>query len=148
MEEWTIGGDSLVSIWHPAMTKVILYGIEKINMRKMITVPHVVVSAYKGHDSLFVKCYLDELIFGPKEWLQSQIEFLGLKERVREVHIDSDGAASHFKNKDSLLSITDFQVKNCLDRLTWTFGGTRSWQGYLGQVRGKSEKCCYTPNNK
>ena len=84
----------IVNIWHPAMKKVIDYNIDKVKLRKMITVPHVVVSDYKGHDSLFVKCYLDELLLGPDGWLQSQQEFLGLKERIKEVHIDSDGAAS------------------------------------------------------
>ena len=114
VEEWTIGHDSHVSIWHPAMRKMILYDIEKIDLRNMITVPHVIVSDYKGHDYVFVKCYLDELLFGPTGWLQSQKEFLDLKERVREVHIDSDGTASHFKNKDSIFSMTDFQVQYCL----------------------------------
>ena len=144
VEEWTIGQDSHVSIWHPAMRKMILYDIEKINLRKMITVPHVIVSDYKGHDSVFVKCYLDELLFGPTGWLQSQKEFLGLKERVREVHIDSDGAASHFKNKDSLFSMTDFQVKYCLERLTWTFGapghGKGTWDGFGGILKNAATR--------
>ena len=110
----------------------------------MITVPHVVVSDYKGHDSLFVKCYVDELLLGPDGWLQSQQEFLGLKERIKEVHIDSDGAASHFKNTDSLFSTTDFQVKYCLDRLTWTFGapghGKGTWDGFGGILKNAATR--------
>ena len=139
VEEWIIGSNSPVSIWHPAMRQVVSYDIEKIKLRRMITVPHVIVSDYKGHDSSFVKCYLDDLLLGPAGWLQSQIEFGGLKERVSEVHIDSDGAASHFKNKDSLFSMTDFQVKYCLDRLTWTFGapghGKGTWDGFGGILK-------------
>ena len=34
MEEWTIGRDTLVSIWHPATKEIILYDVEKIKMRK------------------------------------------------------------------------------------------------------------------
>ena len=126
-------------IWHPAMRKTVEYEIEKVKLRKMITVPHVIVSAYKGHDSLFVKRYLDDLLFGPQGWLTTQQEFLGLKERIKEVHIDSDGAASHFKNKDSLFSTTVFQVKYCLERLTWTFGapghGKGAWDGFGGILK-------------
>ena len=144
MEEWITSSNDLVSVWHPAMRSITKYDIEKVKLRKMITVPHVVVSDYKGHDSLFVKCYLDELLLGPVGWLQSQQEFLGLKERIKEVHIDSDGAASHFKNKDSLFSTTDFQVKYCLDRLTWTFGapghGKGTWDGFGGILKNAATR--------
>lgn len=144
MEEWIIGTTNLVSIWHPAMRKTIGYEIEKVKLRKIITVPHVVVSDYKGHDSVFVKCYLDELLLGPLGWLQSQQEFPGLNERIIEIHIDSDGAASHFKNKDSLFSTTDFQVKYGLKRLTWTFGapghGKGTWDGFGGILKNAATR--------
>ena len=59
-------------------------------MRKIITVPHIVVSDYKGHDSTFVKCYLDTLLFGSSGWMETQTDFPGLKDRITEFHVDSD----------------------------------------------------------
>jgi hypothetical protein len=50
-----------------AMRKTIGYEIEKVKLRKIITVPHVIVSDYKGHDSVFVKCYFDELLLGTQK---------------------------------------------------------------------------------
>ena len=77
---------------------------------------------YKGHDSLFVKCYLDKLLLGQDGWMKTQQEFPGLNERVTEVHVDSDGAAAHFKQKDTIYSTSEFLVTYRLNRMTWTFG--------------------------
>ena len=144
VDEWTTGEEDLVRVLHPSLQKIVTYSVNRIRMRKMITVPHVVVSDYKGHDSNFVKCYLDELLLGPNSWFMTQTSFPGLKERLTEVHIDSDGAASHFKQKDSLFSITEFLVKYCLFHLTWTFGapghGKGTWDGFGGILKNAATR--------
>jgi hypothetical protein len=77
-------------------------------------------------------------------WLQSQQESPGLQERVKEIHLDSDGADSHFKIKVSSFSTTDFQVKYGLERLTWTFGapghGKGTWDGFGGILKNAATR--------
>lgn len=135
---WTMG-DGEVLVYHPALKEQISYPIERIRLRKIITVPQIVISDYKGHDSQFVRCYLEKSLLGPEGWLQTQTEFPGLKERITELHIFSDGAPSHFKNKGSLHFTTYLKEKFKLRRVTWTFGaaghGKGTWDGLGGTCK-------------
>ena len=45
----------------------------------------------------------------------------GLAERIQTLHICSDGAAAHFKQRGSLHYITGLSVKSRYN-MTWTFG--------------------------
>jgi hypothetical protein len=86
-----------------------------------------------------VRCYLENSLLGPEGWLQTQTEFPGLKERITELHIFSDGAPSHFKNKGSLHFMTYLIEKFNLKRITWTFGaaghGKGTWDGLGGTCK-------------
>lgn len=135
-DNWTLGDIDNVNVWHPALGRVISYPVEKIRIRKIITVPHIVVSDYKGHDSLFVKTYLDKELLGPEGWLQTQTEFPGLAGTITELLICSDGAPSHFKQKVTLHYLTELRLKYKFRRISWTFGapghGKGTWDGLGG----------------
>lgn len=79
---------------------------ENVRERKIISVPIITVSDTKSHDTYFVRDFLEKKLLGPNGWLSTYKPELGLKDRITILHICSDGAASHFKQKGSLHFIT------------------------------------------
>jgi hypothetical protein len=77
-----------------------------VRERKIISVPIITVSDTKSHDTYFVRDFLEKKLLGPNGWLSTYKPELGLKDRITILHICSDGAASHFKQKGSLHFIT------------------------------------------
>jgi hypothetical protein len=51
--------------------------------------------------------------------------------RIKEIHICSDGAASHFKQKGTLRFLYFFIKQFGFSRLTWTFGCPGHGKGTL-----------------
>lgn len=115
-------GDGEVLVYHPASPKIVSYPVDKIKIRLIITVPDIVVSEYKGHDSLSVKCYLDTVQLGPTGWLHTQTRYPGI--------------FLHF--------ITELKFKYGLVRVTWTFGAPRhgkgTWDGLGGICKSTAKR--------
>lgn len=103
--------------------------------------PIIVVSDTKKHDTYFVRYFLTNQLLGEDGWLQKQEMETGLAERIRTIHIDSDGAAAHFKQRGSLHHITYLTAMYGL-QVTWTFGcpghGKGQWDGLGGTVKNKT----------
>jgi hypothetical protein len=74
-------------------------------------------------------------------WLNTQGREIVLSERIRTIDIDSDGAASHFKQRGFIHFITALSVLYDLT-ITWTFGcaglGKGPWDGLGGIVKNKT----------
>ena len=114
---------------------------EDIRVRNVVSVPLIVVSDSKKHDTHFVRHFLRNILLGPSGWLTTQTRESGLSERVRRIDIDSDGAASHFKQRGSIHFITSLSSFYNLI-ITWTFGcaghGKGTWDGLGGIVKNKT----------
>lgn len=114
---------------------------EDIRVRKLITVPLIVVSDTKKHDTYFVRYFLSTHLLGDNGWLRNQDMEPGLAERIKTLHVDSDGASAHFKQRGSLHHITYLTATYGLD-VTWTFGcpghGKGQWDGLGGTVKNKT----------
>jgi hypothetical protein len=72
---------------------------ETVRVRNIISVPLIVVSDTKKHDTHFLRHFLSNMLSGPTGWLNAQGREIGPSERIRTIDIDSDGAASHFKQR-------------------------------------------------
>lgn len=114
---------------------------ESIRVRNIISVPLIVVSDSKKHDTYFVRHFLLNILLGPTGWLNTQVREEGLSRRINRIDIDSDGAASHFKQRGSIHFITSLAVLYGLT-ITWTFGcaghGKGTWDGLGGIVKNKT----------
>jgi hypothetical protein len=110
-------------------------------VRNIISVPLIVVSDSKQHDTHFVRHFLSNILLGPTGWLNTQRREVGLSERIRKIDIDIDGAASHFKQRGSIHFITALSVSYGLT-VSWTFGcaghGKGTWDGLGGIVKNKT----------
>ena len=113
---------------------------EHIKVREVISIPLIVVSDSKLHDTYFVRHFLSNTLLGPDGWLSSQTREPGLSSRIKSIDICSDGAAAHFKQKGSihfLSSLNDFNY-------SWVFGcpghGKGTWDGLGGIVKNKTGK--------
>ena len=71
-------------------------------MRNFVSVPLIVVSDSKKHDTHFLRHFLLNILLGPNGWLNTQVREEGLSSRIKRIDIDSDGAASHFKQRGSI----------------------------------------------
>jgi hypothetical protein len=87
---------STVSIKLSSNRMVVEIPCESVRVRNIISVPLIVVSDSKKHDTHFVRYFLRNILLGPTGWLTTQTREVGLRERIRRIDIDSDGAASHF----------------------------------------------------
>jgi hypothetical protein len=114
---------------------------ETVRVRNIISVPLIVVSDSKKHDTHFVRHFLSNILLGLTGWLSTEGRENGLSERIRTIDIDSDGAASHFKQRGSIHFITSLSVLYGLT-ITWTFGcaghGKGTWDGLGGIVKNKT----------
>jgi hypothetical protein len=114
---------------------------ESVRVRNIISVPLIVVSDSKKHDTHFVRYFLRHILLGPTGWLSTQTREVGLCERIRRIDIDSDGAAAHFKQRGSIHFITSLSMLYTL-KVTWTFGcaghGKGTWDGLGGIVKNKT----------
>ena len=114
---------------------------ESVRVRNIISVPLIVVSDSKKHDTHFVRYFLSSILLGPTGWLNTQKREIGLSTRIKRIDIDSDGAASHFKQRGSIHYITYLSAL-CGLTMTWTFGcaghGKGTWDGLGGIVKNKT----------
>ena len=131
--------ERMVVVWYPQSRREEEVSIDRIRLRKMLLVPLVTVSDYKNHDTTFVQVYFATVL---SEWMQTQEDHPGLKERITELHNYSDGAASHFKNKETIHSITMLLDSCGYRRVTWSFSceahGKGSKDGIADTVQYKS----------
>ena len=84
----------------------------------IISVPLIVVSDSKKHDTHFVRYFLSSILLGPTGWLNTQERETDSSKRIKRIDIDSDGAASHFKQRGSIHYIT---------YLSALYGFTSTW---------------------
>jgi hypothetical protein len=130
-----------VSVRHPTMVNAESYLPENVRVRDVISVPLIVISDSKLHDTYFVRYFLSETLLGETGWLSTQTREPGLSERIRTLHIYSDGAAAHFKQRGSLHYITGLSSISHLN-MTWTFGcpghGKGTWDGLGGIIKNKT----------
>lgn len=131
-----------VVVWHPTLHLNMSYDINRIYVRKLESLPILVVSDTKHHDSAFVRHYLDIIFLGPDGWVQKQ----NLERRMKnhflldEIVICSDGAASQFKQKCTLYICTLLKDKySWIKRLTWSFGAPGHGKGTWDGLRGMSK---------
>eukprot|EP01032_Pedospumella_encystans_P013172 gene13172-15181_t len=115
----------------------VLVSRTSVHVRTLITTPIVVVSDDKHHDTYFVQHFMHVHIHGPNGWFaQQSAEF---RSTHTEFHWASDGAASHFKQANTILSTHQLREENNIDRLTWTFGcpghGKGVWDGLGGTIK-------------
>ena len=113
---------------------------EQIKVREVVSVPLIVVSDSKLHDTYFVRHFLSNTLLGPDGWLINQTKEPDLSPRIKAIDICSDGAAAHFKQKGSihyLSSLNSFAY-------SWVFGcpghGKGTWDGLGGIVKNKTGK--------
>ena len=130
-----------ISVRHPTMVTAENHLPENVRVREVVSVPLIVVSDSKLHDTYFVRYFLSETLLGETGWLNTQTRELGLADRIRTLHICSDGAAAHFKQRGSLHYITGLSVTSKYN-MTWTFGcaghGKGTWDGLGGILKNKT----------
>jgi hypothetical protein len=139
--EVDVDQDLTITVRHPGMVNAVTYQSEDVRVREVVSVPLIVVSDSKLHDTYFVRYFLSETLLGDKGWLKTQTREPGLAERIRMLHICIDGAAAHFKQRGSLHYITDLSVTSRYN-MTWTFGcpghGKGTWDGLGGIIKNKT----------
>jgi len=105
----------------------------------------LVISDTFHHDTCFVQHFLDK-IFLDKEtgWLEKK----GLRGRpITNIMINSDGAASQFKQKGTLYHGTVLKDKHgdWLEDMSWSFGapghGKGTWDGLGGIFKNRRVFC-------
>ena len=64
---------------------------ESIRVRNIISVPLIVVSDCKKHDTCFVRHFLLNILLEPTDWLYTQLREEGLSKRINRIDIDIDG---------------------------------------------------------
>ena len=130
-----------IKIKLPSSQKIVDIPCESVRVRNIISVPLIVVSDSKKHDTHFVRYFLSNILLGTTDWLNTQKSEIGLSERMKRIDIDSDGAASHFKQRGSIHYITYLSALYGLT-ITWTFGcaghGKGTWDGLGGIVKNKT----------
>lgn len=129
---------STIRVKHPSTGNDHSYPFESVKVRKIISVPVIIVSDSKLHDTYFVRYFLLNNLLGPDGWLRTYKTEPGLKERIKRVYIDSDGAAAHFKQRGSILYIAFLCIWFGLF-ISWTFGcpghGKGTWDGLGGILK-------------
>lgn len=133
-EPWSrISNQSSVLVWHPTLKKSMYYHIDHIYLRKIESIPIIVTSNTKHHDSAFVRHFLDHIFLSEVGWVRRY----GPR-RFDEIIVCSDGAASQFKQKCTLYNCTELKdkYKSWIKRFTWSFGapghGKGTWDGLGG----------------
>jgi hypothetical protein len=105
-----------------------------LRRRKILTIPIIVVSNDKHHDTGFVNYFLHQTF---ADWFEANREKYTSK--ITEISVHSDGAASHFKNKDSIGCLITLKAKLSLARISWLFGcpghGKGVWDGLGGIIK-------------
>lgn len=113
---------------------------ENIKVREVISVPLIVVSDSKLHDTFFVRHFLSHTLLGSDGWLLNRTREPGLSTRIKAIDICSDGAAAHFKQKGSIHFLSSLNTFS----YTWVFGcpghGKGTWDGLGGIVKNKTSK--------
>lgn len=106
VSENQVSDSSSISVNIPNTRTVLSILCEDIRARNIVSVPLIVVSGSKKHDTHFVRYFLRNILLGSSSWLATQTREPDLFERIRRIDIDSDGAASHFKERGSIHFIT------------------------------------------
>ena len=119
---------NLIDVYNPIKT-LITVNCEDIRVRIMRTVPIIIVSDDKKHDTHFVREAILNHLVGEKGWLNTQTEFPGLAEQIQEIYFDSDGAPSHFKQKGTMHFCTTISSKIGDRGSCWGFGAPGHGKG-------------------
>jgi hypothetical protein len=114
------------------------YPLEDIRVRKLVSVPVIIVSDDKKHDSYFVRFFFMNSLLGKEGWLYKQKQEPGLAGRITRIFVRSDGAPSHFKQSGTIHYMTFLCVFFGL-YILWTYGapghGKGTWDGLGGIVK-------------
>lgn len=124
---------------------IVTYPINRIRVRKVLMIPHIVVSDTKYHDSRFVQDYLLNDLLGSNGPLTCN-NLIPHALEINELHIRSDGAASHFKSVNTLYFLTELKqkFKARFNRVTWSFNapghGKGTWDGLGGSLKHRTKR--------
>lgn len=110
-----------IKIKLPSSHEIVDITCESVRVRNIISVPLIVVSDSKKHDTHFLRYFLSNILLGTTGWLNTRKREVGLLERIKRNDIDSDGAASHFKQRELIHYITYLSALHGLT-ITWNFG--------------------------
>ena len=106
--------------------------------REFVMTPLITASNDKHHDTYFVQTFFKNTFLSDDGWYNKQAL---LKERLKNILIRTDGAASHFKQKYTLLFFAKELLK-CFKRAIWYFGapghGKGTHDGIGGIVKGST----------
>lgn len=119
---------NLIDVYSPTK-KLIEVNCEDVRVRTMRTVPIIIVSDDKKHDTHFVREAIVNHLVGENGWLNTQTEFPGLAEQIDEIYFDSDGAPSHFKQKGTLHFCTTISKEIGNRDSCWGFGAPGHGKG-------------------
>ena len=141
---------TMVNILDVVSNTIVRVSCVKVHARKIITVPIMVYSDDKDHDTHAVRSIIENIILGPAGWLETQTDYPGLKDRFTHVMFDSDGAASHFKQKGTLHFMAALKREMLNSKIhrdykvTWHFGppghGKGPHNGFGGIQKNKLKK--------
>ena len=112
---------SSIKVKLPNSHEIVHVTCESIRVRNIISFPLIVVSDSKKHDTHFVRYFLSSILLGPTGWLNTQERETDLSKRIKRIDIDSDGAASHFKQRGSIHYITYLSALYGFT-ITWILG--------------------------
>jgi len=104
-----------------------------LHRRVMKTIPITAISDDKHHDTTFVQHFLKVEFY---KWFKEMGDQL---RHLKYLSIHSDGAASHFKNKDSIGFQLDLRDQFGFTTVSWSFGcpghGKGVWDGIGGIIK-------------
>ena len=107
----------------------------------VIVVPIMAISDDKKHDTFFVQVFLKNHLFGERGWFETQVDFPGLYERLENFFINSDGAASHFKQRLMLFFLLYLANTYTHLQFSWMVGcpghGKNAHDGFGGILKNK-----------
>ena len=78
---------------------------EHIKVRDVVSVPLIVISDSKLHDTYFVRHFLSNVLLGQNGWLLNQTREPDLSSRVRSINICSDGQRHISSSKDLFIFV-------------------------------------------
>jgi len=110
--------------------------------RTFITEPLIVFSDDKSHDTYFVQKFFESSFFDEDGWFKNSL--FNIRDRFKHLLINSDGAASHFKQKYTLQFLCKLSKRLKAEgwkfkRIVWLLGcpghGKGVWDGLGGVIK-------------
>lgn len=91
---------SSIKVKLPNSHEIVNATCESIRVRNIVSVPLIVISDSKKHDTHFVRYFLSSILLGPTGWLNTQERETHLSKRVKRIDIDSDGLLPTSSSED------------------------------------------------